>query len=53
MISIMKPAVNEIQAKPTTGAVDKYVIKFCITGGRVYFLRICNVSTKPNTRTNV
>lgn len=27
LISIIKPAVNEIQAKATTGAVDKYVVK--------------------------
>jgi hypothetical protein len=37
LISIMKPAVNEIQAKPTTGAVDKYVMKFCIEGIYFYF----------------
>ena len=27
LISIIKPAVNENQAKATTGAVDKYVVK--------------------------
>jgi hypothetical protein len=38
----MKPAVNET-AKPTTGAVDKYVMKFCIEGIFFIFLRVCNL----------
>jgi hypothetical protein len=46
----MKPAVNEIQAKPTTGAVDKYVMKFCIEGIYFFiFLRVCVIYIKMNS----